>query len=151
MFNYSFWKDLGERIIRQELQTALPVALAIAASGSGVSYGTLAVTMATILVLTALKAIVGVSAGPGASTAVIIADRVGSAVAVTVLGFLPAEALGNLDGWLDIEWGAVAVAACGSAAAAIIQFYLNPPVYSQAAVEAATAGEGPRTAKHVAD
>lgn len=140
MFTYSFWKDLGERIIRQELQTALPVVLAIAASGSGVSYSALALTMATILVLTALKAVAGVAAPEGSSTAVVLLDRVGSAVAVTVLGFLPEETLSSTSGWLSIHWGAVGVAAAGSAVASLIQYYLNPPVFSAGAVATARAG-----------
>ncbi|HEY5956093.1 MAG TPA: hypothetical protein VIV60_06055 [Polyangiaceae bacterium] len=134
MESYSFWRDLLERIIRNLLQTALPIAAGVAATGKGLDLGMTSLALATVVVYTLIKGLLNVIPPEGASLGVQILDRVGSAVAATFIAFVPEGTLASWADWAHVDWKAVGLAALGSAATALVQFYLAPPALGKDSV-----------------
>lgn len=135
LVTYSFWQDVAERTVRSVLQTALPIASAVAATGAGVDAKAVSAALAAVVVFTLLKNVAGVRAS-GSGTAAIF-DRAGSAAAATILAFLPQAALSSWSDWAAVDWGAVAMAASASALVAVVNFWLAPPVVEQNDVDLA--------------
>lgn len=131
MDTYVFWRDLLERIIRNVLQTALPIVSAVAATGKGVDFGMVSVALVAVVVFTLLKGVAGVVVPADAPLGVQLLDRAGSAVAATLLAFLPEAALHSWSDWAAVDWKAVALAAGGSAIAALVSFYGAPPALAK--------------------
>jgi hypothetical protein len=131
MDTYVFWRDLLERIIRNVLQTALPIVSAVAATGKGVDLAMTAVALGAVVVFTFLKGVAGVVVPADAPLSVQLLDRAGSAVAATLLAFLPEAALHSWADWASVDWKAVALAAGGSAVAALVSFYGAPPALAR--------------------
>lgn len=121
--DYSFARDLAERVMRQALQVLGPVLAVVAATGHGFEVAPVALAVALAALLTILKAVFNVKAPEGAPIWRVLLDRVGSAVAGTVLGFLPVEALGLL----NVNWGNVLYAALGAAGLALASYFYAPP------------------------
>lgn len=126
MEKYSFWRDLVERIVRNVLQTALPIASGIAATGKGLDLGMTSLALATVALYTLVKGLLNVTADASASLGVQVLDRVGSAIAATFLAFVPEGALASWADWAHVDWKAVGLASLGSAFTALVSFYLAP-------------------------
>lgn len=121
--DYHFARDLAERVMRQALQVVGPVLAVVAATGHGFEVAPVALAVALAVLLTVLKAVADISAPEGAPLWRVLLDRVGSAVAGTVLGFLPVEYLGLL----NVNWGNVLYAALGAAGLALASYFYAPP------------------------
>lgn len=130
-----FWQDVAERTFRSLLQTALPIASAVAASGAGVDAKAVAAALFAVVVFTVLKNIAGARISVAGTAALI--ERAASAAAATVLAFLPQAAFSSWSDWAQVNWGAVAMAAVASAAVAIMNYIVAPPVVEQAQVDLA--------------
>jgi hypothetical protein len=130
-----FWTDVVERTFRSVLQTALPIASAVAASGAGVDAKAVAAALFAVVIFTVLKNVAGARVSTAGMAALI--ERAGSAAAATVLAFLPQAAMSSWSDWAAVDWGAVLMAAVASAAVATANYYLAPPVVEQAQVDLA--------------
>lgn len=126
---YSFWADLWERVWRQLLQVALPMASAVAASGAGLDASAVALALFSTAVFTVLKIMSGIAASASAPVQVLLLDRAGSAAALTTLGFLSQEALLSWGDWASVDWRAVALASAASATVAALSYFVTPPVH----------------------
>jgi Putative lactococcus lactis phage r1t holin len=121
---YSFWRDVLERSARQALQVALPIAVAVAASnGERIKLLPTLYGLILAVAVTILKAIVGAVSSSTSPIWIQLLDRVGSAIAGTLLAFLPSDLLNVL----GVDWSAVAWAAVASALVAFGSYYAAPP------------------------
>jgi hypothetical protein len=125
--DYSFARDLAERVMRQVLQVIGPVLAVVAASGKGFDVTVTALAVALAALVTIAKAVFNVKAPEGAPLWRVLLDRAGSAAAGTLLGFLPVDAL-NL---LSVDWGKVGLAVLGSIAFAVASYFYAPPSQSR--------------------
>lgn len=121
--DYSFARDLFERVIRQVLQVLGPVLAVIASTGQGFDVKPTLLAVGLAALVTVLKAVFDVKVPDGAPTWRILLDRAGSAVAGTLLGILPADALDLL----SVDWQKALVAALGAAGLAIVSYFGAPP------------------------
>ena len=136
MENYSFWRDVLERTWRNALQTLAPIVAVMAASGAPVNPDAVAVSAATVVFYTVVKAVAGVTAGSGAPLWVQLLDRAGSAVAATLLAFLPEAAMHTWVDWVSVDWATVGWASLGAAVLAVINYVAAPPAFAREPFEA---------------
>lgn len=134
----TFWRDLGERAVRQVVQVLLPVLTIAITSGaiSGLDYTDLAVTAGMAAAVTLLRALTGIRAPAGASFAVDALDRALAAAAGTALGLVTADGFDLLHADYVGFLGAV----IGSAALAVFARFTNTP---QPAPTVEPAGDAP--------
>jgi hypothetical protein len=137
MERYSFWRDVAERTWRNVLQVLAPVIAVMAASGQPVDPAQLALSAGTVALYTVLKALAGVTAGADTSVGAQLLDRAGSAVAATLLAFLPEAAMTSIASWAAVDWAAVGWAALASAVLAIVTYVTDPPTFARAGWEEA--------------
>lgn len=121
--DYSFARDLFERVIRQVLQVVGPVLAVVASTGKGFDVAPVALAVALAALTTILKAVFDVKVPEGAPEWRILLDRAGSAVAGTLLGLLPADALDLV----NVDWQKALIAAAAAAGLAIVSYYGAPP------------------------
>lgn len=126
-----YWRSLGERVARQVAQTALPIFLVVA-TGQTVDVKAGVVALVVAVVVTLLKALVGIQAAPGENLVWRLVDRAVPAAAGVLLGFVPVD----LTGELSVDWKAAGLAALGAAVTAVLAYYVTPP--SEVAVANAT-------------
>lgn len=134
---YSKGRDLLERAFRNMLQTALPIAAAVAASGEGIDAGAVSFALVAVAVYTLIKGGIEATADADAPLPVQLLDRAGSAALATVLAFVPQEAMHSWADWASVDWKAVGLAAVASAAVALGQFYLSPPALARSRFDVA--------------
>jgi hypothetical protein len=120
IFDLAWWKDLAERVVRQEFQVLLPLALAVASTGALLDWRTAGLSALYTLVWTFLKNAAWQSQ-PGAPWYVALADRAGSAAVAAVAASLPTEF------WGYDQWDKVAVSAAGAALAAVLMYFGAKP------------------------
>jgi hypothetical protein len=123
LVEYSFARDLFERVIRQVLQVIGPVLAVVASTGEGFEIVPVALAVALAVLVTVAKALVDMKAPEGAPVWRVLLDRAGSAAAGTLIGLLPVDAFGLL----AVDWQKVAVAVAASAALAVVSYYGAPP------------------------
>jgi len=117
----SWWRDTGERIVRNLVQTIAPVIGAFILEGKPVTVAEVAWAAATVIAFTFLKAALNLTASPDAPWYWVWIDRVGSAAAAALLGLLPA----NL---VDVDnWPALLLAAGSATLTSVVMLYLAPP------------------------
>lgn len=117
-----YWRDLLERIGRQAAQTALPIVMVVGV-GQTVDIKAAVLAVLVAVVVTVLKALVGLKVDPGEALGWQLLDRAVPAAAGVVLGFVPVDATGLL----TIDWTSVVVAALGAAVTAVLAYYVTPP------------------------
>ncbi len=130
--DYSFARDLAERVVRQALQVIGPVLAVVASSGHGFDVKPVTLAVALAAALTIAKAVANVTAPEGSPLWRILLDRAGSAVAGTLVGFLPMDALDLL----NVNWGNVLYACLGAAGLALVSYFYAPPSQSRVALAA---------------
>jgi len=117
----AWWRDLGERVVRNVVQTMGPVIGAMLMSGAKVDAVSVAWATGAVILFTVLKTMIGLKAGPDAAWYVVWADRLGSAAAAALLALLPADLLQVND------WRGLLLAAGGSVISSLVMLYATPP------------------------
>lgn len=127
-------RDVIERVARQLLQVAGPAIVAVLTSPNVGDAQTTVVALASVLIVTALKALAGLKAGPGAPLWLVVADRAGSAFGSLLIG------LGVVDwaGLISLDWGKALTAAVSAAVVAAIAYFTTPPTVAPTPVEPAS-------------
>jgi hypothetical protein len=125
--NWPWWRDLGERLGRQALQTALPILAAVVAAQGRIAVAATLVVLGGALAVTLAKGflyeLAGVSAPTGAGLVVTLLDRAVPAFAGVLLGFMPADWFGLL----AMHWQDAFTAALSAAVVAVVSAYVTPP------------------------
>jgi hypothetical protein len=121
-----WWRNVAERAIRQALQVATPILAAIVGSGNGLDLGATIGAIVVAVVLSVVKSAAGARADADSPLAVQLLDRAVSALAFTLLSFLPVAWVD----WASVDWGKAFGAAVAAGALAVVQFYLNPPAFA---------------------
>lgn len=124
--DYSYARDVAERMVRQSLQVLGPVLAVVAASGQGFDWKPVALSVALAALWTLIKAYMNIKAPEGAPLWRVLLDRVGSAALGTLAGLLPAGAFGLL----SADWQAIGIACLGAAGLALISYFYAPPSQS---------------------
>jgi drug/metabolite transporter (DMT)-like permease len=121
----AWWTEVAEGAWRQFLQVALPYLVVIAASGVVTRGAAWAIASAAVTgtLTVVLGRISGLKPDPVDSGATQAVYRVLSAVAASLLTFLPVD-LGQL---LDVNWVAAVLAALASGALALVHGVLDAP------------------------
>lgn len=132
METYSFWRDILERTWRNVLQTAAPIIAVMASSGQPFDPGKAFVAIAAVIFYTIVKGVAGITVDVTAPLWAQLADRAGSAVAATLLAFLPETAMHSWSDWAGVDWAVVGWAALGSAVLAVVTYWTNPPSFGRA-------------------
>lgn len=125
----AWWRDTGERIVRNLVQTEAPVLGAFILQGVPVTVSSVFWSTVTVVLFTFLKAALSLTAGPEAPWYWLWLDRIGSAAAAAFLALLPSDLL-KVD-----DWPSLLLAAGGATLTSLVMLYLAPP--SQRDVELA--------------
>lgn len=126
-----WWRAVLEASGRQALQAVIPI-LTLAASGTvaGIDPINVALGVGLAVAVTLARAITGAAVSDTAGPVVKAVDRAVSAAVGAVLALMPQEPLDLL----TVEWGEAWTAAAGSAALALVMYWVTPP--SQGSVKA---------------
>jgi hypothetical protein len=117
----SWWRDTGERIVRNLVQTSAPVLGAFLLDRTAVTPASVAWSCAAVILFTFLKAALNVTASPGAAWYWVWADRIGSAAAAALIGLLPSNLVEVAN------WPSLLLAAGGATITSVVMLYLAPP------------------------
>lgn len=115
-----WWRDLLERLIRNEIQILSPIFAVVASTGRGADWQAVGWAALVVLTWTTVKFMAGITADPTAPWWLQVLDRAGSAAAGALLAVVPE----NLHG---IDWPLVGWSTLGSVVMALFMFYGTPP------------------------
>lgn len=117
-----FWRDLGERLIRQLAQTALPIVLVVGVTTT-IDAKNLVLPLLVTAGVTVLNALRHVAVTSGEGIGWQLLDRAVPAAAGVLLGFVPISATDLF----TVDWKAAGFAAVAAAVSSVLAFYLAPP------------------------
>lgn len=117
-------RDLLERLVRNLVQALTPALLIVSSSGQMPDLPALGLALFAVVVVTALKYLAALTSAADSPWYVQAADRALSAAAAGALAFVPADWTGSFGA---VDWGALGLAALGSAGMALVMLYGAPP------------------------